>query len=127
MSGVITALKAQRRSADRLNLYIDGDFRCGIAMDVLVSERLRIGDSVSEELLERLIAADESWKAKQAALSLLGTRARGTGELADRLRRKGFPPSAVDWAIGEVRRLGYLDDAAFAESWVRDRLRLRPR
>ena len=127
MSGAITALKAQRRSADRLNLYIDGEFRCGIAMDVVATERLRIGQPVDDALLERLIAADEAWKAKQAALSLLGTRARGTGELMDRLRRKGYSPPAIDWAIAESQRLGYLDDNAFAEAWVRDRMRLRPR
>ena len=127
MSGAITALKAQRRSTDRLNLYIDGEFRCGIAMDVVATERLRIGQTVDEALLERLIAADEAWKAKQAALSLLGARARGTGELTDRLRRKGYTQPAIDWAISESQRLGYLDDAAFAEAWVRDRVRLRPR
>ncbi|HEX6693836.1 MAG TPA: RecX family transcriptional regulator [Longimicrobiales bacterium] len=127
MSGTITALKAQRRSPDRLNLYVDGEFRCGIAMDVVATERLRIGQTVDEAMLERLIAADEAWKAKQAALSLLGTRARGTGELTDRLRRKGYSQPAIDWAISESQRLGYLDDAAFAEAWVRDRVRLRPR
>ena len=123
----ITALRAQRRTTDRVNLYIDGEFCCGVAYEVVVAEGLRTGDAITPEVVQRLAQADGRWKAKQAALSLLGTRARATGELSDRLRRKGFDEDATAYAIAEVRRMGLLDDRAFAESWVRDRLLLRPR
>jgi regulatory protein len=124
---VITALKAQRRTADRVNLFIDGEFFCGVPYEVVVSEKLRVGIVLQEDALARIREADEKWLAKQAALSLLTTRARATGELADRLRRKGSSDHAVEWAIAEVQRLGLLDDRAFAESWVRDRIKLKPR
>lgn len=127
MGMTITKLVPQRRNPDMVNLHIDGEFRTAVSYAALTAEQLRTGDVITDQQLERLLAADEHWKAKDAALVLLGVRARARGELADRLRRKGFSDPAIAHALGEVDRLGFIDDAAFAESWVRDRLKLRPR
>jgi regulatory protein len=126
-AGIITALNGQRRHPERANLHIDGEFSCGIAWELVFTERLRVGDRVDAPTLERLRGEDERWRARHAMLSLLAVRPRTRRELSDRLRRKGFAGDAVEHALGEAGRLGLLDDTAFAEMWVRDRLRLRPR
>lgn len=123
----ITDLVPQRRNPDVVNVHVDGEFRSAIAYAVLTEERVRTGDVISAEHLDRLTAADERWRVKQAALSLLSVRARARGELGERLRSKGFSDAAIEHGLREVERLGFLDDAAFAEMWVRDRLKLRPR
>jgi regulatory protein len=94
---------------------------------VVLAEGLRTGDAITDSTLERLRVADERWRAKESALALLAARPRARRELSDRLLRKGFAPDAAAWAIEEADRLGLVDDASFAEAWVRDRLRLRPR
>jgi regulatory protein len=125
--GTITGLHVQRRNPERANLHIDGVFCCGVAYEVVYAERLHVGVTIDGDTVARIRAADEQWRAKQAALSLLAARPRARRELADRLKRKLFPASAVEWAVAEADRLGLLDDRGFAESWVRDRLKLRPR
>lgn len=127
MSRTITRLEPQRRNPELVNLYLDGELHSAVALTAVDAERLHSGDTITHEQLDRLLAADERWKARHAALSLLSVRARTRGELRDRLRRKGFGEAAVEHALAEVDRLGFVDDAAFAESWVRDRLTLRPR
>ncbi len=127
MSLTVTALKAQRRTTERVNLFVNGEFRCGVAYEIVVRELLSVGGVIDAATLERFVLADAKWQAKQSALSLLATRARATGELADRLRRKGYADEAVRHALTEVERMGLMDDMAFAEGWVRDRLLLRPR
>lgn len=62
-----------------------------------------------------------------AAYRLLATRARSVVELRGRLSRKGYSPEAIDACVSDLEQRGYLDDAAFAEAFVRDRVRLRPK
>lgn len=126
-TSVVTQISAQRRSPDRVNLYVDGQFLCGVALEVVVAEKILSGVVLSDAAREQLVAADARWRAKQAALSLLAVRARAKGELEQRLRLRSFDDAAISYAMDEVTRIGLIDDNAFAELWIRDRLRLRPR
>jgi regulatory protein len=110
-----------------VNLFGGGVFLCGVAYEVVVAESLKVGCVLQPDHVERLRAADERWRAKQAAFSLLAARPRAQGELSDRLRRKGYGTVAIAYAISEAERLELLDDRVFAEAFVRDRVRLRPK
>jgi regulatory protein len=47
-------------------------------------------------------------------------------ELGRRLAARGFPPPVVDYVLERLAAVGLVDDCAYAEGFVRRRLRLRP-
>jgi len=59
------------------------------------------------------------------ALKLLSYRGRSENELSERLARKGFPQDEMDSAIGRLRAMGYIDDAALAETLKRTALDIK--
>nr|WP_246195658.1 regulatory protein RecX [Halopolyspora algeriensis] len=52
---------------------------------------------------------------------LLAARARSRSELMQALLRKGIPAETADGVLQKFEQAGLIDDAAFAESWVRQR------
>ena len=122
----ITSIQPQKLRADRVNVHVDGEFRLALAAEMAISEHLHMGDEIDEARLEVLEAKDRGWKARDAALSLLSHRARSATELKQRLKRKGFEPEMAESTVERMEALGMVDDASFAESFVRDRVRLRP-
>ncbi len=62
-----------------------------------------------------------------AALRLLAARRRGVQELRDRLLRKGFSSEEVEPCLSWLEERELLDDVAFSEALVKDRLRFSPR
>ena len=124
----ITALKRHPRK-ERVRVYVDGEAepRAELALDLVVRAGLATGDVLEPATLEPLLREDEGFRARDAALSLLSHRARSRTELRRRLARKELSPAAIDRTVAWLEERGYLDDAAFAEAFVRDRLRLRPR
>ncbi|GAB3499339.1 regulatory protein RecX [Amycolatopsis cihanbeyliensis] len=64
----------------------------------------------------------EAWKkAKEICFDLLAIRSRTKDELRQALRRKGFDEETREALLGKLDSSGLVDDAAFAESWVRSR------
>ena len=122
----ITALTPQPRSPDRVDVHVDGERRTSLAAELVLSERLRTGDEVDEARLAELEGRDQRWRARDAALTLLSYRPRSAAELRRRLARKGFEAEVVEACVDGLGDLGVVDDAAFAEGFVRDRVRLRP-
>ena len=122
----ITQISPQARNPERVNVHVDGEYRLALAAELVLAERVRVGDVVDEARLAELEEKDGEWKARDAALQLLAYRPRSRAELARRLARKGYAPEVVDATVERMAELGLVNDAAFAETFVRDRVRLRP-
>ena len=126
-SGKVTALRAQERDSQRINVFIDGAFAIGISLNTLSRERLYVGQELSAEDFERLERAESVDKALHAALRFLEARPRSLSEIRERLQRKGFAPEAAAAALERLQELGLADDTAFARFWVENRQTYRPR
>lgn len=124
----ITRIRTVGRG-ERARLYVDGDEepRAELAAELVVRAGLASGDELAEARLAELEREDEAIRARQAALDLLAHRARSREELRRRLWRKEFPDAVIAEALAWLEERDYVDDRAFAEALVRDRLRLRPR
>ena len=42
---MITAIEAQKRNKDKVNLYLDGEFACSLTAESVVRARLKIGQA----------------------------------------------------------------------------------
>jgi len=68
------------------------------------------------------LSPEEAWKkAKEICFDLLAARPRTKDELRQALRRKGFDEELREALLGKLDNAKLVDDAAFAEQWVRSR------
>lgn len=65
--------------------------------------------------------ADPDEVARRILLDQLTGRARSRAELASGLARKGVPAEVADRVLTRFAEVGLVDDAAFAQEWVRSR------
>lgn len=124
----ITAIRRHPRR-ERARIYVEGrEEPCAeLALDLVARAGLAPGDTLTDARLRALAAEDEGYRARDAALALLAHRARSREELRRRLTRKELAPAVIATTLDWLEERGYVDDVAFAEAFVRDRLRLRPR
>lgn len=126
-AGTVTALEPFGPARNRVRVFVDGELRCELALELVSESELRSGEPVDEETLRRLADADEAWRAREAALRLLSYRARSRQEARRRLYQKGFPAEVVEPCVARLTEEGLLDDESFARTYVEETLRLRPR
>jgi regulatory protein len=60
-------------------------------------------------------------QAKDVCLRLLTDRARSRAELATKLEQKGFTADVAERTLDRLTEVGLIDDADFAQQWVRSR------
>ena len=66
-------------------------------------------------------------RAKLRAMHLLEDMDRTESELREKLRQGRYPEEAVEGAVAYVKSFGYLDDARYAENFVRSRKAVKSR
>jgi regulatory protein len=125
MTKTITALSVQKRNQDRINVFLDGEYAFSISLNAALS--LKQGQKLSQVDIERLQREDDGFRAYNNALRFLGYRPRSRLEIERHLRQKGYESEAIDAAMARLVAQRYIDDEAFARSWLNHRERLRPR
>ena len=126
-AGKITALRAQAKDPQRVNVFVDGEFAIGVSLTTITKTGLHVGKQLSAEEFAKLEQIESGDKAYLAALRFLEARPRSIAEVRVRLGRKDFAPEAIEAAIARLAELELLDDAAFARYWVENRQAYRPR
>jgi regulatory protein len=125
--GTITALRAQARDSQRINVFIDDEFAIGVSLNTLAHEGLFVGREIDEEAWIRLEQRESSERARQMALRLIERRPRSISEVRRHLRAKGFAAEVAAHAVDRLVEAGLLDDAAFCSYWIENRRAYRPR
>lgn len=125
MMGTITSLTVQVKNSDRLSVFVDGEFACGLALEVAAG--LRVGQTITPAELVQLEQREDVYQARERALGLLARRPRSSSEIARHLRRHRHDDDAIRLVIDDLTEKGLIDDNAFAAFWVEQRETFRPR
>lgn len=133
MGGKITAIRREEGDSDRLTVFVDGERAFTVSDQVAREMGLVVGGDVAPveptaggALGEGARPNRDRARAREAALRLLSVRARSENEIRLRLARKGFGVATITEVVEALKEVGLLDDSAFAEAWVDERVRLKP-
>lgn len=122
--GVITALEIQKRNKKRVSVFIDEEYAFSVSLDE--GAKLRKGQVVSDAEIAALTNEAAITVATDSAARLLAVRPRSAYEIRQNLAKKEIAPAVIDAALERLTAFGYIDDRAFADLWVRDRLTYKP-
>ncbi len=121
----ITAIKAQKRNSNRVNIYLDGEFAFGL--NRTVAAWLSVGQNLDEHKIDELQDAEIRERAYRQALLFLSYRARSEKEIRQNLHKHEIPEAVIEGTIEQLRREGFANDEQFARAWVENRSLYRPR
>ncbi len=125
MGRKITALTAQKRNRERVNVYLDGEFAFGLAR--IVAAWLQVGQELSEERIVDLQAEDQRESAYQQALRFIQYRERSEAEVQRYLKENKVPEETAGYVMERLKRSGLVNDTRFAQAWVDNRDEFHPR
>ncbi|WP_072525427.1 regulatory protein RecX [Clostridium sp. Marseille-P3244] len=113
--------KIEQVTRTKFKVYLDGAFAFVLYKGELsrfgVCEGRELPDDVAEKIRREVILK----RAKLRAMHLLEDMDRTEAGLREKLRHSLYPEEAVNAAVEYVRSFGYLDDARYAENFIRSR------
>lgn len=114
----ITKLEIQKNNESRVNLYLDDKFFCGVSLELVVKEHLKVGNEIDNEYLQNLILEDEKSKALSKAVKYIGSNLKTCKQIRDYLKKKEYNLITIDYVIEKLQEYNYIDDENFAKSYI---------
>ncbi|MBQ8452023.1 MAG: RecX family transcriptional regulator [Clostridia bacterium] len=110
----ITKIEEQKNKK-RVNIFVDGDFFCGIGKETAVSFRLKTGMEINEKILNEMVFESETKSAFEKGIDYLASRMHSKSELAQKLLKKGYTSEVIDAAIKKLESYSYVNDEIFSK------------
>lgn len=113
----ITAIEQQKKNNKRCNIYLDGQFFCGMQLETVMKARLKEGMTVSESEIASVQLASEKAVALDTALVYLTASSKTTKQIRDYLKKKGYTYLVIDSVVEKLKEYKYLDDEEYARTY----------
>ena len=114
----ITKITPQQADPQRVNIFVDGEFYCGLDAFHLYGLSLKKGETLTSGQIEALEAVRQRESCSRKAMSLLSYRDRTGFELKKRLRAAGFGETVVNETVETLVKIGAVNDAAFVRNYA---------
>ncbi len=114
----ITAITPQVKDKARCNIYIDGRFYCGMGLETVVKNRLKIGSFIDENALLQMQLESEKNTAFDKALTHLSATRKTEKQIRDFLTKKGYLPEICDYVLAKLRDYDFVNDGQYAQEYA---------
>ncbi len=126
VSEVIRIDRVRQKGAFYLLAVSTRDEALAVPAELYRRYRLKEGIVITAPQLESLEAEIERFACESEVARLLGLREHSAGDLAAKLRRKGFSREVVAAAVGKYTANGLVDDRRYAHMLARQTLERKP-
>ncbi len=115
----ITDLKAQVKNKKRVNIYLDNAYYCGLELETVIKNRLKIGQTVEEDAIKKMQSDSERLIATDKALNYISRTKKTKKQVETYLKGKGYLSELISEVIDKISSYGYLSDEEYAEDYIR--------
>lgn len=115
--GIVTKIEYQKNKT-RVNIYVDGEFFCGLNSEVLFSNQIKVGSEVDEQRLKALIFESEVKKGVSYVFGLLAKKPYAEREIRTKLYQKGYSSETTQKIIETIKEYKLIDDSDYAKTYV---------
>lgn len=138
---IVTLLESQKKDPSRVNLYIDGEFSCGISVNTIAKYSLYVGKEITQETLDELFFSELESRFFDRAMGFLDRSPKTERQVRIYLKDLSFKKRGswfdslntemlskiIEKVIGKLNEYQYIDDERFAELFVTSRMKNKPR
>lgn len=115
----ITKIEPQVKNKDRVNIYLDGEFKLGCSLELAMLNHLKNDVEISDEQLEQLVFENEKTQALNKAVTLLGKNLKTRRQMRTYLNDKGYSKTIVDYVLEKLSEYNYINDINYAKIYIR--------
>ena len=115
----VTDIEPYMRGKGRVAISLNDKFAFVLYKGELSQYGLEVGCEVDDDLYMRIMRETVFPRARKRGMNLLKTMDRTESDVRRRLSESGYPPEAVDDAVEYLRSYRYIDDARYAEEYIR--------
>ena len=114
----ISKIEVQKNHKDRVNIFVDDEYYTSMFLDTAVKYGIKKDLEIDEDVLKKYLIESEQNLAFNKAFKYMDSSLKTTKQMRDYLKKKGYDGLIINNVIEKLKEYNYINDKAFAESYV---------
>lgn len=115
---MITDITSQKKSTDRVNIFVDGSYYGSMYVDICLKYGIKKGAVMDKADLEHIMLDSDKEIALNKTAKYISAKMKTVKEVRDYLYQKEYGKVVVDYVINKLKEYKYLDDEAYVNAYV---------
>lgn len=115
----ITKIEIQKKNKNRVNLYLDDEFYCGLSLETIMKNHLKEGNEINKTQIEYLKTETEREVALSKAVGYISKCQKAKKEILKYLLTKGFDEIVCQQVIEKLEEYKFVDDEEYAKNYIK--------
>ncbi len=116
---LITKIEVQKKNKNRVNLYLDDEFYCGLSLETIMKNRIKEGLQIEKQTVDYLINQTEREVALNKAVSYISKCQKTKKEIYNYLLKKGFNEAISNEVIEKMQEYNFVNDDFYAKNYIK--------
>lgn len=116
---IVTKIEVQKKNKQRVNLYLDNEFYCGLSVETIMKNRIKEGQDLSLDLIDFLKNQTEKEIALSKAVSYISKSQKTLNEITKYLITKGFDEEVCNYVIEKMKEYNFINDELYAKNYIK--------
>ena len=116
---IITQIEQQKRDKERVNIYVDGVFYCGLNMETIIKHKLKVGLDVEKEFLDTIQLDSEKQTALNKAVKYISKTMKTQKQVVDYLKGKGYVFQVINFVLEKLKEYNFVDDETYVNLYIK--------
>lgn len=114
----ITLISIQSNKKNRCNVFVDGEFSFGLALETAMQHRLKVGQEISEDEIKRITEDGEKKDALDKAVNYVSKSLKTKKQVKTYLLSKGYSEDTAYYVIDKLKEYNYINDEEYAKRYL---------
>ncbi len=137
----ITKLASQKKDPSRVSMSVDGEFFCGVSLDIVAKYTLYVGKDVTDLEIENIFKDEIQSRFLSRAVDSISRGVKTEYQVKKYLRElslkkkgkwysdisKENSEQIIEYVVKKLNEYGYIDDSNYATLFVQSRIKNKPR
>jgi regulatory protein len=114
----ITQITVQSNKKNRCNLFVDGEFAFGLAVETAMKYRRKVGQEISDDELKKIVQDGERKDALEKAVNYLSKSLKTKQQVKIYLLGKGYSEETAYYVIDKLKEYNYINDEEYVKRYL---------
>jgi regulatory protein len=122
LNNKITKIETQKKNKERVNIYVDGEYKFPCNSQIVFSYNLKVGNVIDTDKIKEVAEEDSFIACKNYALNVIDRNLKTEKQMVEKLKKREYSDKIIKRVFIFLEEYNLINDENYANLYIKDKI-----